>query len=161
MHLIAVDPGPVNSAVVVWDGAKPPIKYYGSNDGFLSDEFYSIFPLAWPMVIEKVACYGMPVGQDVFETVFFSGRLAERFKAHHIYRVERRDVKLHLCGTARAKDGNIIQALKDRFGDKGTKAKPGFFFGFSKDVWQAFALAVCFWDTEMAAKGGRFNGRKA
>jgi hypothetical protein len=56
--------------------------------------------------------------------------------------VERREVKLHLCGQARAKDSNIIQALKDRFGDKGTKNKPGLTYGMRKDLWQAFALAV-------------------
>ena len=40
------------------------------------------------------------------------------------------------------------QALVDRFAPgqpnhgKGTKAEPGFFYGFRADVWQAFALAV-------------------
>ena len=40
------------------------------------------------------------------------------------------------------------QALKDRFGDKGTKKKPGHFYGFSKDIWQAYALGVYWIDTQ-------------
>ena len=48
--------------------------------------------------------------------------------------VPRRDVKLHHCGQARAKDANITQALVDRFAPgepnkgKGTKAEPEFFY---------------------------------
>lgn len=100
------------------------------------------------VVIERVACYGMSVGAEVFDTVFFSGQLAQRLRRLAVNRVERRVVKMHLCGTMRAKDSNIIQALKDRFGDKGTKPNPGFFYGFSKDIWQAFALAVAWVDMQ-------------
>ena len=31
----------------------------------------------YEVVIEKVACMGMAVGEDIFETVFWSGRFAE------------------------------------------------------------------------------------
>ena len=57
-----------------------------------------------------------------------------------IYRL---DEKLNLCQDSRAKDANIRQALIDRFasgtpnGGKGTKKAPGWFYGFSDDVWQA------------------------
>jgi hypothetical protein len=52
--------------------------------------------------------------------------------------VYRRDVKLHHCHSAKAKDANITQALIDRFAPgvpnrgKGTKAEPGWFYGFKR-----------------------------
>ena len=61
-------------------------------------------------------------------------------------------VKQHICHDSRAKDSNIIQALVDRFAygqrnrGKGIKKEPGFFYGFKADIWQAFALAVTFFD---------------
>ena len=70
-------------------------------------------------------------------------------------KVFRREVKLYLCGSIRAKDANIIQALIDRFAPgvsnkgKGVKKSPGFFYGFKKDVWQAFALAVTIMDSKI------------
>jgi hypothetical protein len=99
-----------------------------------------------------VASYGMVVGADVFQTVLQTGRFVEvaveasqRFRVGLIYR---HNIKLHHCHSARAKDTNVIQALVDRFASgepnkgKGTKAAPGFFYGFRGDVWQAFALAA-------------------
>jgi len=59
-------------------------------------------------------------------------------------------VKLHLCGSARAKDTNIRQALIDRYGGSaaiGKKAAPGPLYGVSKDVWSALAVAVTAADT--------------
>ena len=146
MFIVAVDPGPNESAYTGWDGEKIRGFAKERNDFFLRPGFEGAFPSHAILVLEKVCCYGMPVGAEVFETVFFSGRLAQLWSSHIVQRVPRKDVKLHLCGNARAKDSNIVQALKDRFGDKGTKSNPGFFYGFSKDVWQSFALAVTYFD---------------
>lgn len=55
-----------------------------------------------------------------------------------------------LCNSMKAKDSNITQALIDLFAKdtpnkgKGTKKEPGYFYGFKKDVWQAFAVAYVF-----------------
>ncbi len=54
----------------------------------------------------------------------------------------------------RAKDRNVTQALVDRFsysrhkakGGSGVKADPGYFYGFKKDIWQAFAVGVTYLD---------------
>lgn len=35
---------------------------------------------------------------------------------------------------------------------KGTKAAPGFFYGFSKDAWQAMAVAATWLDREKAGQ---------
>jgi hypothetical protein len=100
--------------------------------------------------IEMVASYGMAVGKEVFDTCVTIGRFIqfaeERGAFRSIDQIYRKEVKLNLCGQTRAKDANIIQALKDRFGDKGTKKNPGWFYGFKADVWQAYALAVTYLD---------------
>ena len=106
-------------------------------------------------VIEKIAGMGMAVGQEVFDTCIWTGRFwqlaAERgFRTmQYIYR---REEKLCLCGSARAKDANIRQALADRYAPgkpnygKGTKKSPGFFFGLSADMWAAMAVATTYYD---------------
>lgn len=144
MNILAVDPGPEESAYVTWDGEK--IHGFGKikNEYLLSKEFKMSFGTNTILVIEKVCCYGMPVGESVFETVFFTGMLAQSWHDYIVKRIPRKEVKLHICGNVRARDSNIIQELKNRFGEKGTKKEKGFFYGFSKDVWQAFALAVTF-----------------
>lgn len=109
------------------------------------------------LAIEMVASYGMPVGRDVFETCVWIGRyaqLADTFTPTlPVDLVYRRDVKLHHCHSSKAKDSNVTQALVDRFAagqpnrGKGTKAAPGWFYGFAGDMWQAYALGVYIADT--------------
>jgi hypothetical protein len=112
----------------------------------------------------------MPAGKTVFDTCVWIGRFSE---AHAQVTgalpdlILRPTVKAHICGSAKAKDPNIIQALVDRFAPgqpnkgKGTKAAPGWFYGFAADVWQAYALAVYVADTmprpieDVAVAGGR------
>jgi hypothetical protein len=114
------------------------------------------------VVIEMVASYGMPVGKEVFETCVWIGRFAQVVEDFKTYAtpcdlIYRKNVKLHLCHTTKAKDSNITQALIDRFASgqpnrgKGTKADPGWFYGFKADIWQAYALAVLTADTTNAA----------
>lgn len=150
-RLLAVDPGNRESAYVVIDTAtRQPIEF-GKVDNWvlleLIDDEWLGFAHA---VIEMVASYGMAVGADVFETCVWIGRFSQRLydQAHHPELVKRHPIKLHHCKSARAKDSNIRQALVDRFAPgqpnhgKGTKAVPGWFYGFHADVWQAYALAV-------------------
>jgi hypothetical protein len=67
-------------------------------------------------------------------------------------------VKLHHCHSRKAKDSNVTRALADRFAygqpnyGKGTNASPGWFHGFHRDVWQAYALAVYLAD-ELTGRG--------
>jgi hypothetical protein len=103
------------------------------------------------LAIEMIASYGMAVGREVFETCVWIGRFIECFRDPDAVRlVYRRDVKLHLCGSPKAKDPNIRQALLDMFprtgGGKtpqiGTKSQPGPLYGVSSHAWAALAVAV-------------------
>jgi sulfur relay (sulfurtransferase) DsrC/TusE family protein len=149
--ILAIDPGDKQSAYVFMDEDYKPVEF-GKVDNF---QMMGIVDDTGTdkVVIEMVASYGMAVGAEVFETVYWIGRFYQiAHKRCPTERMLRRDVKLNLCHNARAKDSNIIQALKDRFGDKGTKKAPGWFYGFKADCWQAYALAVTYADQ---AKEGR------
>ena len=72
------------------------------------------------IVIEMIASYGMPVGESVFQTCVWIGKFAQAYEKY-IYRKEE---KMNICHSMRAKDSNIRQALIDRFGPVGTKKNP-------------------------------------
>lgn len=153
-NLLAIDPGNIESAYVVWDGKSILEKGKVKNEDLITK--LSELSYIEHVTIEMVASYGMPVGETVFETCVWIGRFIQRCEEigvnwNKAYRIK---IKNHICHSSKAKDSNIIQALIDRFGDvhkygkysKGTKKNPGFFFGFSKDIWQAFAVAVYSYD---------------
>jgi hypothetical protein len=141
--IIAIDPGPKQSAYVIWDGVK--IYDFGIvNNWGIRTVLHDIVDTVWMAAIEMVASYGMPVGREVFETCVWIGRFCELATEHDF--VYRKDVKMHLCQSMRAKDSNIRQALIDRFGPPGRKKEPGLTYGLKKDLWAAFAVAVTWWD---------------
>ena len=90
---------------------------------FLQNNKECGFNCVGDIVIEMIASYGMPVGKEVFETCVWIGKFAEAsgMKENYIYR---KDEKMNLCHSMKAKDSNIRQALIDRFGVVGTKKKP-------------------------------------
>ena len=151
--ILAIDPGTTESGFVLLGEDGAPVSF---GKWANADVLYGIERADYHgsdrMAIEMVASYGMAVGAEVFETCVWAGRFIQRWHEHRTVcaapiRVYRRDVKLHLCGQARAKDANVRQALIDRFGpgkDKaiGKKASPGPLYGMKADVWQALALAV-------------------
>ena len=155
MHLVmlAIDPGNEFSAYVRYDAASSSLVQFGK---LANDELLVRLPKMATdghLAIEMIASYGMPVGREVFETCVWIGRFVERWNNAHTV-VYRRDVKLHLCGQARAKDANVRQALLDRWGGKevavGKKAAPGPLYGVSADVWAALGVAVTWCDTRAA-----------
>lgn len=151
MPVIAIDPGPEYSALVVWDGEAVTYKAYASNADILT-YLRERRSAGEPLAIEKVVSYGMSVGADVFETVYWSGRFAEAYGADLVVRIPRLDIKVHLCRSARAKDGNIRQALIDRFGQPGTKKQPGALWGISSHLWAALAVAVTYHDQNVTPR---------
>jgi hypothetical protein len=150
--ILAIDPGNKESAYVKIDEKTLKPMEFGKIENtwlipklVLDTEFTKDVK---HLAIEMIASYGMAVGKEVFETCVWIGRIEQVFFCKDVLRcfIYRKDEKINLCGTMKAKDSNIIQALKDRFGNKGTKANKGWFYGFSKDVWQAYAVGVTYHD---------------
>lgn len=160
--VIGLDPGTERSAIVVLElnprGSLFPEKYLEDNKeierllkqygervgGLLIDEPKPIYKLA----IEAVQNYGMPVGKTIFDTVYWCGVFAKSFEPDYekrhkrIFMYPRPKVKAYITGQARGKDPDVRRSLISRFGEVGTKKKPGPLYGFKEDMWSALAVAV-------------------
>lgn len=152
MNLLAIDPGPSESAYVLWKDGQ--ILKYGKQP---NDEVRFLFRHGLCIdkaVCERMRCYGMVAGAEMLETCEWSGRFQQTALDAMIewHWLERMKVKLHLCHDSRAKDANIRQALIDRFGGKekaiGRKKSPGTLYGISGDEWAALAVAITFVETQ-------------
>lgn len=145
---LAIDPGTTQSAWVVFEGGKPTRFGITDNErmlGLLRD--LTILPDPITVVIEKVESFGMAVGAEVFETVRWAGRFEQAAQPAPVVRIGRKAVKLALCGSPRAKDPNIRQAVIDRFGGAAATKKGGVLHGASKDVWAALAVGLTYLDS--------------
>lgn len=143
MQILAIDPGTTESAYVMFAYGK----IYGA--GKVRNKEMLLRLNDWPdaeVCIEMIASYGMPVGAEVFETCVWIGRLTQAAGPERVTRITRNQIKNHLCHSSKAKDSNIRQALIDRLGAPGTKAKRGPTYGISGDVWAALAVAVAYQD---------------
>lgn len=144
MKILAIDPGSEQSAYCIFWSDSQTIGRFGKVD---NAALLSRLPKtkADVLVVEMIASYGMPVGREVFETCVWIGRFLQAWPRES-RRIFRADIKMHLCKTMKAKDGNIRAALIDRFGPQGTKKAPGATYGISKDSWAALAVAVAWSD---------------
>lgn len=148
--ILAIDPGTIQSGWCRLDRKGEPMDSgVESNADMLRmvSDLDVVDVLGDVLAIEMVASYGMPVGWEVFETVRWIGRFQQAWKKPEAVRlIYRQDVKLHLCKSVRAKDAHVWQALKDRFGEPGTKKNPGALYGVKSHARAALAVAVCVFD---------------
>jgi len=156
MKILAIDPGPEQSGYVVWYDdhivKKGKIDNHSVLDVLMNHSRCHV-------VIEMIASYGMPAGKSLFETAFWIGRFYQYGCYSSIVdRVFRKDVKMWLCGSTRAKDGNVRQALIDRYGKPGTKKTPNHIYDdadkgnkMSGDIWAALAVAT-YWQESDGGK---------
>lgn len=145
--ILSIDPGSEESAYCIIDKETyKPVKFEKiKNENLLiklSELEYDI------LIVEMIASYGMPVGKEVFETCVWIGRFIQEGKYSFYDYIYRKEEKINLCGSMKAKDSNIRQALIDRFGEVGTKKNPGWFYGFKKDIWSAYAVGITWLDKE-------------
>ena len=156
--VLAIDPGTTHSAYCLYDMDRSEIWESAKVDNFELRQMMLDGRLPYDIaVIEMIACYGMAVGKSVFETCVWIGRYNEILQANaEVKMMFRREVKVNLCNSNKAKDGNVRQALIDRFpatgGGRipqiGTKAKQGPLYGFAGDMWAALGVAVTFQDQQ-------------
>lgn len=143
MIILAIDPGTTESGMVYWDTDDGSISaaQIRDNDHILKCIYASRVGV---VAIEWIQSYGMAVGKTTFETCLWAGRFVEAAKGlgFPVRMIPRGPIKLHHCQSSRAKDSNISQALRDKYGEKGTKKEPGFFFGVKSHIWQACAVAA-------------------
>ena len=145
--ILALDPGTEQSAWCVWDAATSRLLAFGIESNLQLKQGLPALVKSHNVTtaaVEMVASFGMPVGKEVFETVLFVGAVVERLQTcvPKVCLIYRQQQKLHICGSNKANDSSIRQALIDRFGPVGTKKSPGFFYGVSRDVWAAVSVAV-------------------
>lgn len=153
--IYAIDPGPTQSALVL---CTPDGRAAVLGGGYakilpneqLLDMLRKQHKLSGTyLAIEMVQSFGMAVGAEVFETCVAIGRFIEAWGGAH-RKIYRTTIKGHVCGSAKAKDANVRQALIDRYeptgGGKvpqiGTKKQPGPLYGFKSHLWSALAVGV-------------------
>jgi len=161
--ILAIDPGTTESAYVLYDAGR--LVEFGkvqNLDLLLRLKMEESASRASCLAIEMIQHYGkdMNAGASTFETCVWIGRFIEAWGQPCEY-VYRREVKLHLCGSCRAKDPDVRTAIIDRYprdgGGKcpqiGTKAKPGPLHGVSGDVWAALGVAITYVETKRKESG--------
>ena len=153
MTILSIDPGNIESAFCLIDmETYRPIEF-GKIENRILLEYIEEKALDIEfLVIEMIASYGMAVGKTVFDTCVWIGRFIQEYSSmlyipNYAY-IYRQEEKMNLCNSMRAKDSNIRQALIDRFGEVGTKNNKGWFYGFKKDIWAAYAVGVTFLDKQ-------------
>lgn len=147
--LHAIDPGTHSSAFVTLEPATRQIVYATIQANHVLLEVLSE-KVQWrdQVAIEMVACYGMPVGAETFETCVWIGRFWERVSATPVRLITRNEIKMALCYTVRGvNDAAIRQRLIDMYTldgvpALGTKAHPGPLYGIKSHLWAALAVAI-------------------
>jgi len=164
MQILAIDPGNIESGWVVFSTGMRRVS--GSNFDIIGsgkcknvDLIYDIgyeFPGYDILVMEEMVAYGK-CGREVTDTAFWAGRLCQASTVDFRL-VSRSKVRGHF--EART-DKDIIERLIERFCPElyakfGSKelsrpklinaAREEYFKTFKEDVWQAFALGVCWYD---------------
>lgn len=145
MRVLAIDPGNEQSAWMILEGYRPIESRIDPNEYFQTEVLPHIH--ADVMAIEYMRARGMPTANEELDTQFQAGRFVGIWNGDWSP-IHRMDVKMHICGTARARDSNIRQALIDRYGGKdtavGKKKNPGPLYGIKKDLWSALAIGITF-----------------
>ncbi len=151
MMMTGIDPGTTQSAYVRIDD-KGDVFEFGIIDNY--DLLTKIHGITGDLWIEMVASFGMPVGQEVFQTCVWIGRFIERASKYREFvgTVTRKEVVLHHCNSPRGNDATIRASLIDRYGGKekaiGNKKNPGPLYGIKADMWSALAIALYGLDRE-------------
>lgn len=156
MNILSIDPGCEFSGLLYWHEGAVKLKNAKAFNPWILENVLAGMSLncEWDffkqnppdvVAVEMIAHYGtgMPAGKTVFDTCVWIGKFLhaaeiQRIKTRLILRAT---IKAHLCGSTRAKDANVAQALRDKYGDKGTKKNPNpVTYGMNSHLWSALAI---------------------
>jgi hypothetical protein len=144
-RIVAVDPGPEQSAWIRLEGDRPV--------GFAKHPNHDVLPVLGSfartdeLAIEAVQSYGKNVGASVFDTCTWTGRFMQRWLdagGPTLHRIFRPEVKRHLAGRVNARDSDVRVAILRRYADKYDTLE--MLDGITGDVWQALAVALTYRD---------------
>ena len=150
--ILAIDPGNADTGFVLYDSTRLQLLARGKwpNGKLLTAIRNREFADADSLAIEHAQSFGMKVWNQVFDATLWGGRFVESWdlasggKPHRL--VYRRDAKVHVTGSGKAKDQQVRQCLLERWGGKdiamGTRKTPGPLAGVTADMWAALAIAV-------------------
>jgi len=161
-YILAIDPGPEKSGYIFLS-----LNMHNSFKIIDKEHIYNynIFNIILnkcaiygkiEVVIETIVTYGNTMSQDTIDTAIFAGRFyqfSNDLKLKTTF-IKRPDVQLNLCKTTRAKRSNMKQAIKDRFGEFGTKKNPQRLYklkerlekGKIEHLWSALELGITYVD---------------
>ena len=130
--ILSIDPGSEKTGYVIIDrSTKQPIEFGKITNSEFMNALQQVLegadvikgqPKHLNFEFDSVACeFPVPRGQlsskDMFKTIWWIGRFYQVIYQHmEISFVDRKDVKMHICGIPNAKDTNIRQALIDLYG---------------------------------------------
>lgn len=156
MKILGVDPGTTQTGWVIYNSVKHSIEDSGvtENEDFLNTLIESLdYDI---MAIERIASYGMPIGAETIRTIEYIGRYwqktedikGDKAKVELFYK--KVDINPTICGSNKAKDANIRQAIMDMFPKNGggsnpsvgTSKQPGALYGITTHKWAALAVAL-------------------
>jgi len=160
--IIGIDPGSIKSAYIVI-GLDHENKFYifdkdhaENNDVRKAIIRNCATRTNIVVAIETIVSYGNAMGQTTIDTAKWVGRFSQFTEdmGYKAFEITRPNIKLNLCNSRSAKDKNVNQRLKDRFGDFGTKKnqgrlyklKDGLVKGGRSHVMSALAVAISYAD---------------
>lgn len=121
---ISIDPGNTGCGWVVWADVAPQRELVLISHGRDHNILLRKTIARWTrqgmsqqcqLQIETPKPRGMPTAAEEMETLIQIGRILQMWPGKWSY-VFRQEVKMHLCGSMIAKDRNVSQAIRDRFG---------------------------------------------
>ena len=148
MVILAIDPGQHESGFVEYDTDLCKILDLGipKNEEMLQ----KIIACGRKPAVEYPSPRGQPMYTQIVDTIAWIGRFIQVTPTKSIYKIDRKDVKMILCGNTKASDSNVNAAIMSCFpetgggarGQIGTKDQPGPLYGVKKHIWPALGVMI-------------------
>ena len=162
IYILGIDPGPVKSGYIFLSLSNENIFNRIDKNHVENNKMKRIIISKCikfnniEIVVETIVSYGTVMSQATIGTSIWAGRFLQMVEDVNkkVSFLSRPDVKMNLCKDSRAKKANMKQAIKDRFGEYGTKKNPGRLYslktnlekGVLEHIWASFQLAISYID---------------